>query len=320
MVSVIEALIEGFRRLLGTGKIVLWMYLLSLFLALVPTLIVSEIIEESLGQSLVAEDLSTGFNDTWYREFRLDAKGFGETFRFSVAGVGAVLDGVDVFLNGKIFQQVLAVSGLGILYLTLWILLSGGALHLYNTNDPVTLEAFMRGSGLYFFRFLRLATMAGLFYWLLYSYLLPFLGDLVQAHIREVIDERVAFAWTVAKYFLVLGVLVLVNLIVDYARILTVVQNRRSAMLAAIASFRFVIGHLGRTLSLYLIIGLLGLLFLVLYALLAPGGLQDSWSGVVWALVLGQAYIVSRIWIRLLFMASQSVLCASLDDRQHLRY
>ncbi len=162
--------------------------------------------------------------------------------------------------------------------------------------------------------------MAGLFYWLIYFYLLPFLGDLVQAHIREVIDERVVFAWTVAKYLLVLGVLVLVNLIVDYARILTVVQKRRSAMLAAVGSLRFVIGHLGRTLSLYLIIGLLGLLFLVLYALLAPGGLQESWSGVVWALVLGQAYIVSRIWIRLLFMASQSALCASLADRPHFGF
>ena len=149
----IEALVEGFNRILRAGKIILWVYLFSFFLVLGPTLIVSEVIEESLGQSLISEDLSAGFNDAWYREFRSAAKGFGESFRFSIVGVGAILDGVDGFLSGKIFQETLAVFCLGILYLVIWIFLSGGVLHLYNTNDPVTFGHFMKGAGIYFFRF-----------------------------------------------------------------------------------------------------------------------------------------------------------------------
>jgi len=276
------------------------------------------VIEESLGQSLISEDLSAGFNDAWYREFRSVTKGFGESFRFSIVGVGAILDGVDGFLSGKIFQETLAVLCLGILYLVIWIFLSGGVLHLYNTNDPVTFGHFMKGAGIYFFRFLKLAVIAGLFYWLIYFYLLDFLGDLVQEHTREVIDERVAFLWTLSKYLVVLMFLIFVNLIVDYTKIITVTKSQRSILLAIVESFRFVLGNAGRTLSLYMSIGLLGVFFLYLYGLLAPGGLQHSWIGIIWALALGQIYILSRIWIRLLFMASQSALCRAISFRQHL--
>ena len=316
--GVIEALVEGFNRILRAGKIILWVYLFSFFLVLGPTLIVSEVIEESLGQSLISEDLSAGFNDAWYREFRSVTKGFGESFRFSIVGVGAILDGVDGFLSGKIFQEPLAVLCLGILYLVIWIFLSGGVLHLYNTNDPVTFGHFMKGAGIYFFRFLKLAVIAGLFYWLIYFYLLDFLGDLVQEHTREVIDERVAFLWTLSKYLVVLMFLIFVNLIVDYTKIITVTKSQRSILLAIVESFCFVLGNAGRTLSLYMAIGLLGVFFLYLYGLLAPGGLQHSWIGIIWALALGQIYILSRIWIRLLFMASQSALCRAISFRQHL--
>jgi len=316
--GVIEALIEGFNRILSAGKIILWVYLFSFFLVLGPTLIVSEMIEESLGQSLISEDLSAGFNDAWYREFRSVTKGFGESFRFSTAGIGAILDGVDAFLSGKIFQETLAVFFLGILYLVIWVFLSGGVLHFYNTNDPVTFGHFMKGAGIYFFRFLRLAVIAGLFYWLIYFHLLAFLGDLIQEHTREVIDERVAFLWMLAKYLVVLMFLIFVNLIVDYTKIITVTKRQRSVFLAIVESFRFVLGNVGRTLSLYVVIGLLGVFFLCLYGLLAPGGLQHSWIGVIWALALGQIYILSRIWIRLLFMASQSALCRTISFRQRL--
>ena len=212
--SVIEALVAGLNKVLSAGKIMLWVYLFSFFLVLGPTLIVSEMIEESLGQSLVAEDLITGFNDAWYREFRSVTKGFGESFSFSIAGVGAILDGVDAFLSGKIFQETLSVLCLGIFYLAMWIFLSGGVLHLYITNDSVNFEQFMRGAGIYFFRFLRLSAIAGVFYWLIYFYLLPFLEDLVREYTREVLDERIAFLCMLAKYCVVLMFLIFVNLIV----------------------------------------------------------------------------------------------------------
>jgi phage-related holin len=200
----------------------------------------------------------------------------------------------------------------------IWIFLSGGVLHLYNTNDPVTFGHFMKGAGIYFFRFLKLAVIAGLFYWLIYFYLIDFLGDLVQEYTREVIDERIAFLWMLVKYLVVLIFLIFVNLIVDYTKIITVTKRQRSILLAIVESFRFVLGNVGRTLSLYVVIGLLGVCFLCLYGLLAPGGLQYSWIGIIWALALGQIYILSRIWIRLLFMASQSALCRTIGLRQHL--
>ena len=265
-----------------------------------------------MDHSLVAEELRSGFNSDWYREFKREAQGLGRTFQYSVVGVGGILDGLSAFLNGKLFQQFSAILGVGMLYLFGWTLLSGGVLHLYNTTAPPTFQSFALGSLRYFSRFLRLTLLAGVLYWLIYSQLLPSLADLVRMVARDQIDERVAFLGSVAKYSVVLGALILVNLVFDYAKILTVTQQRRSSILAILKAAKLLGAHPGRMVGLYVWIGLLGIGFFFLYWLVAPGINQQSSLAVGWALLLGQMYITSRIWTRLLFLGSQSALCEEL--------
>ena len=76
---------------------------------------------------------------------------------------------------------------------------------------------------------------------------------------------------------------------------------------ALIAATRFVLRHPGRTFSLYLTNGLLFVVLLALYALSAPGaggGGLDIWR----PFVIGQAYVLGRLFLRLLFAASQTSL------------
>ena len=140
----------------------------------------------------------------------------------------------------------------------------------------------------------------------------PSLADLVRMVARDQIDERVAFLGSVAKYSVVLGALILVNLVFDYAKILTVTQQRRSSILAILKAAKLLGAHPGRMVGLYVWIGLLGIGFFFLYWLVAPGINQQSSLAVGWALLLGQMYITSRIWTRLLFLGSQSALCEEL--------
>ena len=97
--------------------------------------------------------------------------------------------------------------------------------------------------------------------------------------------------------------LILCNLIFDYARIRIVVEDRHSAIGALVAGARFVRRH-PVTLRLYLLNGACFILLALVYALVAPGA--PSGLAIWIALALGQLYILLRHYVKLLFYASQT--------------
>ena len=99
--------------------------------------------------------------------------------------------------------------------------------------------------------------------------------------------------------------LVVCNLVFDYARIRIVVEDRRSALGALAAGFRFVRRN-RRSCVLYL---LNGVLFLAARAALRAGWLPaPPRSGIrdVGALAVGEVYILGRHYLKLLFYASET--------------
>nr|MBA3641849.1 hypothetical protein [Acidobacteriota bacterium] len=84
----------------------------------------------------------------------------------------------------------------------------------------------------------------------------------------------------------------------------------RSAVGALPAGARFVRRHFFKVLGLYLLNGLAFLLLLAVYAIASPGAPGQGLA--MWAtLLLGQAYIVGRHYLKLLFYASQTALFQS---------
>ena len=114
--------------------------------------------------------------------------------------------------------------------------------------------------------------------------------------------ERSAFVVRVLLYLVFGTFLIVCNLVFDYARIRTVVEDRHSALGALVAGARFVRRH-PATLKLYLINGAGFILLALVYALVAPGA--PSGLAIWIALALGQLYILLRHYVKLLFYASQ---------------
>src|SRR5262249_41056376 len=92
------------------------------------------------------------------------------------------------------------------------------------------------------------------------------------------------------------------NIIFDYARIRMVVEDRRSALGALAAGSRFALRHARGVTGLYALNGLAFLGLVLVYALVAPGAGWSMW--VVFA--IGEAYIVGRHYLKLLFYASET--------------
>ncbi len=310
--SLRAALRTGIRQVNKNRRVVFWILVANFLLALIPTSLISIAIEDSLGESLMAERLANGYDDIWFREFSADAGDLASTFHPTTAGWGALLDSFDRFFTGQLFGINSALFAFGVMYAILWTFLSGGIFRAFKKGIPSTLAEFANDSADLFWRFLRLAFLVGIGYWVVYQQVGPRLGNLVETLNRETIDERVDFLWNLAATALVLLLLAVLNLTSDYAKSLMVLESRRSSLLVAAKALGLAIKNPVKVLGLYGALVLIGILFFLIYSAAAPGVGQSSWLGVLAALLVGQLYIASRIWTRMLFYASQMELCRAL--------
>ena len=281
---------------------------MTVLLALPLAVTLRGLLSEHLGASLAAATASSGVNFDWWNEFLAQAAGIGQTFVPAILGFAAVLKNLSAIADADPLPTVIASVITAHLVVSTFFL--GGVLDRLARNRSIGAHGFFAASGVFFFRFIRLGLLAGAVYWLLFVRLHPLLFDTLFSELtRNVSVERTAFAYRVGLYVVFGAIVLAVNMIVDYAKIRMVVEDRRSAIGALAASLRFIARKPGAALGLYVMNGLTFALVIGFYALVAPGAAGGV--AVVVGLLLGQLYIILRMLVRMAFAASQISLFQS---------
>jgi hypothetical protein len=305
--TVAAAFRDGWGRIGRAPLVVAGLYALTLAFAVPPALLLRDAIAGHLGESLAAESASAGVNFDWWNEFLAQASSLGQTFTPSVMGFAAVLKNLSAVLDSSGLPAA-AVAAIVAAYLAGSLFLLGGVLDRLARDRATGSHGFFAACGVFVFRFLRLAIVAGAAYSALFLWLHPWLfDDVYGAWTGEMTVERTAFAVRVLLYLVFAAMLMAVNLVFDYAKIRMVVEDRRSAIGALVAALRFVARQPGAAISLYLLNTAVFLVVIALYFLVAPGA-----SGgpvlVIAGFAVSQLYIVLRVVVRLSFAASQIAL------------
>lgn len=297
---------DGWRRVVAAPAIVAGVFATTFLLAVPLAITLRGMLATHLGNSLAAETAATGVNYDWWQEFAAQATGVGTTFSPNIIGFAAVLDNVSRVLDARSLVTPVATSLA--FYLAGWVFVSGGILDRYARQRPVGAHGFFSASGVYFFRFLRLAGIAGLVYWWLFGYVHPWLFSEQFVKLTTGMSvERNAFFVRALFYVLFGSLLVATGVVVDYAKVRIVVEDRRSAVGALSASLRFIRHHGRQVMSLYALNTLTFLAVLTVWALLAPAAANAGlpmWTG----FIMGQLFIVARLALKLQFIASQTAL------------
>lgn len=297
---------DGIVRVNRAPHLVIGMFLITLLVALPLSLALRGMIEASLGNSMAADAMAAGVSYDWWQEFSNGAVGVATTFVPSLIGFGAVLNN----LHGLLDNVPLAatISGATIAWLCIWSFLSGGVLDRYARNRPTRTAGFFAACGTHFWRFLRLGILGWLAYAFLFQVLHPWIFDRAYGRlIRDIAVERQAFALRLSGYLVFGAALILFGMLFDFARVRIVVEDRRSALGALVASGRFIRRHPTRVLALYAINGLAFVAILAAYAMLAPGAPRAGLH--MWMVLLaGELYILARHYLKLLFYASEIAL------------
>jgi hypothetical protein len=259
--------------------LVYWFYTLAF--ALLVVLPAGAVLYRSLGHSLWAERMLDDFDLQWLAERLYETGG----------------------LPMQAVAPLIALVAAG--YILLSTFLAGGSLTVFASKERAYRPGlFYEGCGRNFGRLFRLLLVSLVFYALVLA---------ANAGLRAVgrriwgegMEERplVIFGWF--RTGIVVLLLLLVNMIFDYAKIRLVTQNSRQAARAALGSVSLVFRNLGRTAATYGTVALVGVGLALFYGALAGIVPRNLALGMALLLVLQQGFILSRIAVRLLFFASQ---------------
>jgi len=300
---------EGWGRVRSAPALLVGVYAMTVVLALPLAITMRGLLQTHLGASLAAEGAANGVNYDWWQEFTSQATGIGTTFSPTIIGFAATLDNISSLLDGQ--REIAPIAGALALYLLAWTFLVGGIIDRYARQRPIRAAGFFAASGVHVFRLLRLAIVSGLVYSWLFAYVRPWLFlEWFADRTRTMSVERDVFFWRVALYVLFGALLVVVNVIFDYAKIRIVVEDRRSALGALSAAMRFVWRQRRRVAALYALNAMAFLILIAIWAVVAPsarsGGLT-LWLG----FLVAQLYVLGRLALKLQFLAAQTALFQS---------
>ena len=300
---IVTSLLDGVRRVVHAPVILAGAAMLTLLLALPLGLMLHGELQTALGDSVAADAMADGVAWDWWEQFNAQATGLERSFTPGVIGFAAVFGNLSALFDGDGQEPVLVAAVGG--YLVVWTMFSGGVIDRYARNRPTRSAGFFSACGRYGARLLWLAIVAGVAYGFLFGVVHGWLLDSLYGWMtRDLTVERQAFAIRVALYAVFGLMLAAVSLVVDYARVRAVVEDRRSMLGALLAGWRFVRRRPGVCMGLYLANGLVLLAVMASYALLAPGAGGTGLS--LWfAFLTGQAYVIARLASKLLFYAAE---------------
>ena len=300
------ALFDGMARVAQSPVILGCVYLATLVTAVPFSMLMRDSIAGHLGNSLAAEEAARGFNYRWFIEYQAQAGELGRTLRTTIIGFAAVLDNLSALVDKE--ARPASMLWLGAAYLLLWLFLAGGILDRYARKRPTRSCEFFSACGVYFVRFLRLAPVIGATYYVLFAYVHPALFNGIYGSLtRDVTAERTAFFYRLGLYVIFGVLLIAANVTFDYAKVRAVVEDRRSMIGAIAASLRFIRRNFSAVARLYATNGVIFLAVLLVYALVAPG--VGGTSLRVWlGFAVAQIYLLARLWVRLVFFASETSL------------
>jgi len=307
--SPLRAIIDGIGRVNRAPALLAGVWVVTVLVSLPLALSLREMIARHLGNSLAADSAAEGVNYDWMQEFSDQATGIGVTFKPTIIGFGAVLDNLSAFVDRT--GRPAVIFGAAGVYILLWIFLAGGIIDRLARDRPTHTFGFFSACGVFFFRFLRLAVVQMLAYGLLFGLLHPWLFDRLYPRLtHDVTMERTAFLIRLAIYGLFGGAVAACTVVFDYSKVRAVVEDRRSAIGAIAAALGFLKRHAGAAVGLFLLNFSLFAVSVALYGLVAPGAGRAGLS--MWlGFALGQAYVVARLWVKLVFWASATALFQS---------
>ena len=320
-----RALLDGLGTALGHTRLALFLLGVNALLASVLAVPLAMTLEKDLKDTASAGGMMRGFDYPWWSHWAGEQRGWPSSFAPDIFGKGFAFKNLEALLGGELPARLFVhdtegaprahpprsiafdpvILALGLAYMVVQTFLAGGILGaLRGSGAGLTTRGFLHGSAFYFGRMARIALLALLADAALFALNAP-IARFVDRRALEAATETAALAWSFGhKGLLLLGIL-FVHMLSGYAKVVTVLEERRSAALAFLSSAGFCLGRWRRTFGHYLAVAALGVALLAVWSVLDTRWNATGYRTLIVTLVLAQGLVYGRIVLRLALLAGQ---------------
>lgn len=284
--NILKSYIKGIVEATIRPKMISLLWLFNFLFASLVYFLFSGTFSQALGKSLAASELLKGHE-----------LGKQVMFEFLTTSGGGLQ---------ALFRTVLLLT---FLFLPVSMFLQGGVLHalVYQGKRERFAPSFFQGGGKFFGRFFRL-TLYSLVLGVLFIIFFLVVNLLLGAATKGSDNELLKFYLMLARLVLALFLFYLYKMILDYARIKIAVEDSWFVLDSLFVSLKFVFRKFGKTLFLFYLLGVTGVLIIFIYWGIRSLFAASSAGTMILGFILAQLFILSRAWLRIAFAAAQMKL------------
>jgi len=329
---------RGFFALLLNWGLVLVVLATNLGLALVVAAPVAVQLRRDLARTGASSSMMYGFDYDWWKPWSERQQGVASEVGPDLLGPGFAFKSLQALLDGRLPADLFpdpsrgeradvdasryrpreidpVILGVGVVYLLVQVFLLGGLLGVFRSpRGGWTVRGLAHGSGFYFGRMFRTSLVALAAAWVVFALNRPF-ARWVDETARDVVSERTAVLLLFGRHALLLLVLVLVHMVVSYARVILVEEERKSALLATLTSLGFCLRNFFAAVGQYVVVVAIGLVLFAVWSAFDVRFVVTGWKTQLVALVGFELLILVRIALRLGLLASQLELYRARSRR-----
>ena len=275
------SLISGIFSVFRIKKLIFFMWSVNLIFGLIITLPVFKVLNASLAPGSAGDSMLQGFDYQWFVQF---SSGSAESLYFVPVLIAIV----------------------GLVYMILQTFFAGGVISaLDNESKTISMSFFFEQCSAYFGRFMLLWIIALLSSVAIYFICTLFFSFVVDEFIRNASTERSAILLSYMKYSIYFALFAAMHLAVDYAKIKILIGRSRTVFADFISSIGFVASNIWSAASLFLVVTFIGIGIWAVYLLSESGVNPNSPILIGVVFIVQQLYMVTRLWLRLLFYSTE---------------
>jgi len=285
---ILNSLKLGFNQVRNTKRLILVFFMANFFFALIVMLPFRAILSDFIGNSLMGAKLGG----------HLDMDFLFEFFKNKSSTISAV-------------QSLLLFSA--VIYWLFNLFLSGGAFAIFASGEKYQASVFWGNSAKYFGRFIRLIL------WSLPVFAILFCLQFLEGFFEKMFFgsdpyQNITFWGNWIKVGLRYISFILFWMVIDYARIYTVVNDERKMRKSVWQGVRFTFSNLLKTFTLSFLLFLVGAIILVIYNPISDLLSVPSSIVILLLFLLQQFYMIIRMTLRLTLYSSQMHLFQSIEE------
>ena len=275
-----KAIKRGLLRVNSNLKYIILLWGVNTVFAILLTGPIFLFLKESLQHNVQADKLTETFSYLWFIELNYQFREIIETLPIILIMAGIIFALIQVFLLSGMYQ-----------------ILSGEA----EKNHFID---FFYGCVRYFYRFFKVFCISVVCYVGLYFVNIVYLNytDILSMNSES---EFLIILFNLLRYSTIILLFGILNLIFDYFRIRIVIHQNYNVLKDWWLSFKFVIKKFWRVSILFWFFATIGIMLSIIHTQINNYFNPTNYITIFAIFILNQLFIVTKIWVKLLFISSQ---------------